>query len=228
MEILRWLCVDTRHLGGSLGPPAFSRNRGIQGGGIFLYTGKGDVWYTSSAHVSATIEPEAARQAGAMWQVDGGEWMESGKSAWSLVPGPHRISFKAVPGFVTPAEQQIDVQASAPPVVEKQYQKVTVAPQLALGGSATTQTLASNTLTFSGSASDADGSVMTVLYRVRGGSWQVATGTAPWTATAELKSGENLIEVCCLDNEGNYSEPLAFSVTSTADTPVSCSRFSVE
>ena len=59
---------------------------------------------------------------------------------------------------------------------------------------------------FAGLASDLDGTVSNVEYRVRSGSWQTASGTMNWSLTVDLEVGPNLIEVRAKDNDGAYSE----------------------
>lgn len=59
--------------------------------------------------VSVTIEPQAARDAGAQWRVDGGEWRTSGFSEQGLEIGFHTVEFQAVPGWITPGNRSISV-----------------------------------------------------------------------------------------------------------------------
>src|SRR5207245_2939454 len=54
---------------------------------------------------------------------------------------------------------------------------------------------------FSGTASDPDGSVAAVEYRVQSGAWQAATGTSSWSFTASaLAVGANAVDVRSRDN----------------------------
>ena len=59
---------------------------------------------------------------------------------------------------------------------------------------------------FSGTASDADGTVSKVEYSVNSGSWMVAVGTESWNFTAnDLAVGDNIVMVRAQDNDGVYS-----------------------
>lgn len=59
---------------------------------------------------------------------------------------------------------------------------------------------------FSGTASDSDGSLTAIEYRINSGSWISATGTNSWSFTASgLPTGDNLIEVRAKDNQNTYS-----------------------
>jgi len=59
---------------------------------------------------------------------------------------------------------------------------------------------------FSGTASDSDGSITKVDYRIGEGAWQLANGTTIWSFTVnDLAAGTNFIEVRAQDNKSNYS-----------------------
>ena len=59
---------------------------------------------------------------------------------------------------------------------------------------------------FSGTASDSDGKVTCVEYRLEGSSWYTAVGTAYWNFTVTgLPMGDNLVEVRAQDNYNDYS-----------------------
>lgn len=61
---------------------------------------------------------------------------------------------------------------------------------------------------FNGIASDSDGSISLVQYRINDGSWVSATGTESWTFEAPLIDDQNLIEVRALDDDGlNSPQP---------------------
>ena len=62
---------------------------------------------TGSLRVS--IEPEAARTAGAQWRVDGGSWHAADDTVSGLTPGDHLISFKEVSGWTKPADKTVSI-----------------------------------------------------------------------------------------------------------------------
>jgi hypothetical protein len=59
--------------------------------------------------LEVTISPAAVIQAGAKWEVDGGEWRKSGATATNLSPGDHAVNFNTVTGWLTPASQSVYV-----------------------------------------------------------------------------------------------------------------------
>lgn len=68
--------------------------------------------YTAKGSVVVTLSPAAAVSAGAQWQVDGGPWLNSGATVSSLDRGLHRLTFKAIDGWVAPASQSVTVLPS--------------------------------------------------------------------------------------------------------------------
>ena len=67
----------------------------------------------------------------------------------------------------------------------------------------TTVPNATTSMAFSGTASDPDGSVPLVQYRLNSGAWLNATGTTSWSFTAaNLAVGANTVEVRAVDNLG--------------------------
>ncbi len=62
--------------------------------------------------LTVTIEPAAAVTAGAQWQVDDGPMQNSGASITGLPVGSHTVAFKVVSGYITPASQDISVNAN--------------------------------------------------------------------------------------------------------------------
>jgi hypothetical protein len=61
--------------------------------------------------LAATIEPASARTAGAQWRVDGGAWRNSGATVTLLLPGMHTVSYKEIPGWTRPEDQQVNIVA---------------------------------------------------------------------------------------------------------------------
>ena len=57
----------------------------------------------ASGSLVITINPAAARTAGAQWRVDGGTYHNSGEKVTGLTVGWHTVSFKTVSGWTTPA-----------------------------------------------------------------------------------------------------------------------------
>lgn len=73
-----------------------------------------------SGTLTVTISPAAAVSAGANWQVDGG-LLQKSKSTVPLTVGDHTISFKAIKGWVTPADQTVSIADGTESTVSATY-----------------------------------------------------------------------------------------------------------
>jgi hypothetical protein len=58
------------------------------------------------------IEPAAARDSGAQWNVDGGAWHASGETVSGVAPGQHTVSFKAITGWNKAADATVSIVAN--------------------------------------------------------------------------------------------------------------------
>jgi hypothetical protein len=63
--------------------------------------------------LTVTLAPTDALIAGAHWQVDGGEWMDSGATVTNLLAITHNITFATLAGWVTPSNQAVMINGSA-------------------------------------------------------------------------------------------------------------------
>jgi len=84
------------------------------------------------------LTPKGAVDAGAQWSVDGGPYHDSDTVVRNLTVGPHALSFKTIPNFVTPANQIVEVSAFDTTVATGDYTQdygsvtVTIFPQAAV------------------------------------------------------------------------------------------------
>lgn len=85
-----------------------------------------DLGYTVKGAVRVTLEPPAAVAAGARWQVNDGEEQLSDVTLEGVPVGEALLELKAVPGFVTPAAQTIEVVAGETVEVVVTYQPILV------------------------------------------------------------------------------------------------------
>lgn len=116
---------------------------------------------------------------------------------WAESPHDRSIDFAIVmnAGINGPAPAGQGTCASLPPTVT-----IEVPP------GADTVPWPQMTYDFSGTASDPDGSVALVEYRVNAAAWQPATGTTSWSfSVSGLVVGGNVIEVRARDDFGLYS-----------------------
>jgi hypothetical protein len=68
-----------------------------------------------------TIEPEAARPAGALWRVDAGEWRQSGAQLDGLSIGEHTVEYLEVSGWAKAGNQIVVILANQVVEVEGVY-----------------------------------------------------------------------------------------------------------
>ena len=59
--------------------------------------------------LQVTIEPSAARSAGAQWRVDSGSWHNSGYMQSGLSVGQHTVSFKDISGWTKPGNTSVTI-----------------------------------------------------------------------------------------------------------------------
>ena len=94
----------------------------------------------------------------------------------------------------------------------------TTPPTVAISSPTGGQAFTSSPITVSGTASDPaspSSGLALVEVRVKGGSWQTASGTTSWNRSVSLASGSNTIEARSRDNAGNYSTTASVTVTYT-------------
>jgi hypothetical protein len=67
----------------------------------------------NTGSLTVNLSPSGAVSAGAQWRVDGGAYHNSGDALIGLTPGSHIVSFKAVSGYLKPADEAVSVYAGA-------------------------------------------------------------------------------------------------------------------
>lgn len=74
-------------------------------------------------YVYTTLAPQDAVDIGG-WRCDGGNWLSSGLQNFQTTVGSHTISFKPIPGYSTPSNRIISVQANGLTDLTAVYAKV--------------------------------------------------------------------------------------------------------
>ena len=64
---------------------------------------------SGSGNVNVSITPQGAVNAGAQWNLDGGNWQNSGTTLNNVSSGNHTIYFNTISGWITPGNQSITV-----------------------------------------------------------------------------------------------------------------------
>ncbi len=96
----------------------------------------------TTGSLQVTIGPQGAIDAGAKWQVDGGQWLNSGETASELAEGNHTISYSTVAGWNKPADASVSVVAGETATASGTYTRqigslrVTISPQEAVDAGA--------------------------------------------------------------------------------------------
>jgi hypothetical protein len=94
----------------------------VRATGIGSYSGSvtsttiGPVTTTGTGSVQVTIEPTAARTAGAQWRLTSGPdtaWKNSGVTLSGLAPGNYTVTYSTVTGWTKPADATVAVTAGA-------------------------------------------------------------------------------------------------------------------
>lgn len=61
--------------------------------------------------LTVILEPAETTEAGALWQLDGGEWLSSGATIQELTAGTYTVTFGVAEGWVVPEPQEIHIEA---------------------------------------------------------------------------------------------------------------------
>ena len=69
-------------------------------------------YWPPSGSVTVKIWPAAAVTAGAMWNVDGGTWLPSGRTVPDLSLGLHTLNFKNIPGYPLVISQTFNISSN--------------------------------------------------------------------------------------------------------------------
>ncbi len=164
--------------------------------------------YTSSSpySISGSATDDFGSVSGVQVRVDGGTWQSVDTfTAGTPASWSHDVALSSGDGSYL-----VEVKATDDAGFESSFDSVTVildtaSPAVTISspddGSVVVATSTPYSLTVSGSVSDTN--IDTVEYRVDGGSWTAASGTASWTANISLSSGEHDIEVRATDKVGN-------------------------
>ncbi len=165
----------------------------------------------SSGNLQVTIEPEAARLAGARWRVEGGAWLESGAIAQGIPAGERWLDFSAVSnGSVPPSARFVTITDGATTITNLAY---TAAPVILVQPSSLDK-YSGESATFSVWA----GGMMPITYQWRHPGGQAIAGAtnASYTIASVTTDDHNTFYRCVISNaEGvvTSSPPARLTVT---------------
>jgi hypothetical protein len=78
--------------------------------------------YTGQGSLQVVLVPTNAILTGAMWQVDGGNWLSNNTVVSGLNRGTHTVGYKPASGWVTPATQAVTIVANQTTLTNGSYQ----------------------------------------------------------------------------------------------------------
>ena len=158
----------------------------------------GDTLTTNTVTVSGTATDDIGLSRVEV-SVNSGSWqLVSGTNSWSttvtLSQGSNTIHARATDNSGKITEKSVDVISDIPPTIS-------------ISSPSSGDTLTTNTVTVSGTATD-DIGLSRVEVSVNSGSWQLASGTNSWSTTVTLSQGSNTIYARATDIAGNTAETL--------------------
>jgi len=77
----------------------------------------------TTGSITCTLSPNEAVTEGAQWKVDEGIWNNNGATVSNVTPGTHKAYFSEINGWVTPAEQTVNVPNGQIIVISATYSK---------------------------------------------------------------------------------------------------------
>lgn len=84
--------------------------------------------------LKVTLDPVLALGCGAQWQIDGGEWMDSGAAVSGIMAGSHVVAFRDLDGWLTPTSRVVSVAGNVTNCISASYVGGKVSP-ISINGS---------------------------------------------------------------------------------------------
>ncbi len=79
------------------------------------------VFIQQTGSLTVALTPQKAIDAGAMWQLDGGEWRSSGGTLTDIPVGQHTVAFKEINGWSPPSTQTVTIQKDQTTTAQGDY-----------------------------------------------------------------------------------------------------------
>lgn len=100
-----------------------SKNITVSSGNTTTTTGTYTTQSQTGGSVNVELSPPAVIADGARWNLDGGNWQNSGITLGNVSPGNHVVNFSNVPGWTSPSSKTITVTAGSTTPVTAGYQQ---------------------------------------------------------------------------------------------------------
>ncbi|MGA2093067.1 MAG: hypothetical protein ABSH16_06635 [Sedimentisphaerales bacterium] len=84
-------------------------------------TSLGRTYAPQPGNIQITLVPSEAVSDGAQWNVDGGEWQDSGTLVTNLTAGSHTVNYKSITGWFTPASESVTINRGATTSISRNY-----------------------------------------------------------------------------------------------------------
>jgi hypothetical protein len=164
------------------------------------------VYIEQLASLEVSLGSPAAIAAGARWQLDGGDWQQSGATLSGLLWGWHTLAFTNTPNWIAPTNQNVFLD-SVTNALSVAYAPVeSNKPALSIISPKAGQKWTNQVLTLSGAATD-NFAVASVWYQINGGGWNQALGTNAWqSAPMALAPGTVTAQAYAMNASGNCSK----------------------
>ena len=97
--------------------------------------------YKRLRDLKVTLTPQEAVNDGVQWNVDGGDWEDSGTTVTGLSVGEHTVNYKTVEGWIAPGSETVTVNDGETTEITRAYTpdralRVTIIPQGAIDAGA--------------------------------------------------------------------------------------------
>lgn len=161
----------------------------------------------SSYYFSGTASNNANTITKIEYRVNSMSWQTaSGTTNWSFTASNLRMGTNTIE---VRARESFGIYSDIETRIITRIESTVHCPTVSITSPSSNQTIPNNqsSYPFTGTASDEDGAVEKVQYRINSGTWINASGTTSWSFTANnLNVGNNEIEVHSEDNQGYYSD----------------------
>ena len=87
---------------------------------------------TPEGSLQVTIEPAAARTAGAQWRMDSGTWHDSGDTQTEILAGLHTVSYSTISGWDTPASEAVQINEEGTTTTTGTYTETVPVPNIVI------------------------------------------------------------------------------------------------
>jgi hypothetical protein len=172
------------------------------------------------ASLQITLGPTKAVQAGAAWQLDGGNWQSNGATLSAIPYGQHQLNFSNIPGWQTLPTYSFTIDNPTNSMRFTYTAIDTTPPAVSILSPKPGQQWTNQVFTTRGVARD-NVAVASVWYQINGNGWNQAIGTNSWSSLpVVLPSGPSAVQACAVDTSGNVSKTITTRFDNAPEAPL--------